>query len=116
MADITISIPTDKVSWVLDGFAFRYNYQDNVPNPTYDPIVDIPNPAYDDQIPEDPQTNPSTIPNPNFDDAETIPNPQSRANFAKSFVIQYIKNTAAAGHLNEDQKVVRAEQATVDLT
>lgn len=116
MSQITINIPADKVDWILDGFSFRYNYQDTIPNPTYDAMVEIANPDYDPGQPEDPDDNPSIIPNPNFDDVVTIPNPQNKASFAKDFIIQYIKATAAQGHLGEDQKVVRAEQALVDLT
>lgn len=116
MADITINIPTDKVSWVLDGFAKRYNYQTDIPNPDFDENITIPNPLFDDQLPEDPDDNPLTIPNPDFDDEATITNPQNKAEFAKSFVIMYIKNTAAQGHVSDHQKTVRDEQATVDLT
>jgi len=138
MATITINIPTDKTVWILDGFAHRYNYQENVPNPAYDarvtipnpaydPTADIPNPAYDDQIPEDPGTNPSTIPNPSydpnvdipnpdFDDVTELPNPESRAAFAKRFVIQYIKTIASQGHLHAEQQSIKAEQDAVDLT
>ncbi len=36
MATIKINIPTDKVDWVMDGFAIRFAYQEQIdmnPNP-----------------------------------------------------------------------------------
>jgi len=76
MATITINIPTNKVDWVLDGFAIRFAYQETVNNPDFD-----------SEIPVDPETNPQTIDNP-----ETLPA------FAKRMIIHMIKSEANVGH------------------
>jgi len=94
MATITINIPTDKVTWVLDGMALRYGYQ-----------TDIENPAFDHDLPEDPDTNPTTI-----------PNPESKGAFAKRFVIMHIKSEATQGYISQEWTTRKAEENDVTLT
>ena len=76
MAKITINIPVDKESWVLDGLALRFNYQDTVDNPDFDQLQ-----------PVDPETNPLKV-----------PNPETKVKFAKRMVIYMIKDAANTGH------------------
>lgn len=94
MAQIIINIPEDKVDWVLDGFAKRYKYLENIVNP-----------EFDESIPEDPVTNPSTI-----------PNPQNKAGFAKSWLIEMIKREAAQGHINTHWDAEKTLAESVNLT
>lgn len=94
MATITINIPVDKEDWVLDGFAVRFGYPTQVPNPDYD-----------DQIPVDPVTNPVMI-----------DNPENKQAFAKRMIIHMIKTSANDGHNQVDMEANAVEANTVDLT
>lgn len=94
MATITINIPVNKEDWVLDGFAIRFGYP-----------LQVPNPDYDDQEPEDPILNPQTIDNP-----ETLPA------FAKRMIIHMIKSEANTGHNQASQEANAVVANTVDLT
>ena len=116
MATITINIPVDKEAWVLGGLSMRFGYPDMVTNPNYDAQEFIPNPAYDDQIPEDPDTNPSTIPNPTYDPALQIANPQSKAAFVKENIIELLKSEATQGHIMKEWELKTIEKDTVTLT
>jgi hypothetical protein len=106
MAQITINIPVDKEDWVLDGWGAKFGYQTGVTNPSFDDRTDIPNPAYDDQIPEDPETNPSTIPNPDYDPNPTITNPEVLPAFVKRMIIETIKKEATHGHNLVGQQLI----------
>jgi hypothetical protein len=94
MATITINIPTDKETWVLDGFATRFGYP-----------LQVANPAYDSEQPEDPILNPQTIDNP-----ETLPA------FAKRMIIHMIKDNANQGHnqASMEANAVIANDVTLD--
>jgi len=94
MANITINIPDDKLPWVVDGFAKRFNYQEQVPNPDFDP-----------EQPEDPVTNPLMI-----------DNPEGKAAFAKKMLIHMIKHEALKGHNRESLAEDQAEADTVILS
>jgi len=91
MATFTITIPDDKVQDVLDAFANQYNYQEQVPNPDYDPDV----PASE----------------------ETVPNPISKASFAKGTVRAFVKNVYIAYKATEidEQRAEAIETANSDI-
>jgi hypothetical protein len=116
MATITITIPVDKEDWVLNGWGVRFGYQTGVTNPDFDDRTHIPNPAYDDQIPEDPETNPSTIPNPDYDPNPIITNPESLPAFVKRNIINIIKTEAIAGHNQLTNQVNATTADTVTIT
>ncbi len=88
MAQLIINIPNDKVAWLSDGFASRFDYQNQIVNPDYN-----------DQIPADPVTNP-----------QIIDNPENQIAFAKRMVIHMIKHEALAGH-NRISKAADAADA-----
>jgi hypothetical protein len=94
MATITINIPVDKEDWVLDGFALRFGYP-----------LQVPNPDYDNEVPIDPVTNPVTIDNP-----ETLPA------FTKRMIIHLIKSEANTGHNQASMEANAVVANTVDLT
>jgi len=94
MATITINIPVDKEDWVLNGLALRYNYTDNVANP-----------SFNNELPEDPITNPTTI-----------PNPETKAQFVKARLIDHMKVEATQGHIKEQWGLKKAEEDTVVLS
>ncbi len=71
MASITFTIPAGEATRVLDAFAAYHNYQDNVSNPAYDPDVDPP-------------------------ELQTIANPQTKAQFTKSKIIDFVKESVKA--------------------
>jgi len=94
MATITINIPTDKETWVLEGFSTRFGYQ-----------LQVPNPAFDQQQPVDPVDNPMTIDNP-----ETLPA------FTKRIIIHMIKTEANTGHNQVSQEANAVIANEVELT
>lgn len=53
MATFSINIPNNKTGLVVAAYNSLYNYQPIIANPNFDP-----------QLPEDPETNPSTTGNP----------------------------------------------------
>lgn len=72
MAQIIINLdnlPLAIAQEVLEAFSSRYGYADQIQNP-----------LYDDTQPIDPITNPVSI-----------PNPQTKKDFAKSIIIEWIK-------------------------
>ena len=69
MAQITFSIPDDKIQGVRNAFADAYRYQAIIANPDFDP-----------ELPVDPVTNP-----------ETIDNPETKHQFFKRQVRQYVR-------------------------
>jgi len=94
MAIITFNIPNDKVEWVLDGLAYRFNY-----------IEKIDNPDYNIALPIDASTNPVQIDN-------TL----SKSEFAHSMIKTIIKTEALIGHndiTNRDAAII-ADQ--IDIT
>jgi len=97
MAQLIITIPDDKASYILNGLALRFHYQDQIQNPDYN-LDMISNPAFDASIGEDPSTNPLMIPGPNYNDIEFIPNPETKAQFARKKVIEFIKYEVAHGY------------------
>lgn len=71
---ITINSDLDAVE-LLDKFCYRMNYMEQIPNPDFDPQLEI-----------DPITNP-----------QVIDNPQSKKNFWKEKVIEWSLGNAIAG-------------------
>ncbi len=69
MAQITFNIPDDKIQGVRNAFADAYRYQAIIANPDFDP-----------ELPVDPVTNP-----------ETIDNPETKHQFFKRQVRQYVR-------------------------
>jgi len=74
MAQIIFSIPDDKIQGVRNAFADAYSYQATIANPDFDP-----------QLPEDPITNPSTI-----------DNPETKHQFFKRKVREYVREVTKA--------------------
>ena len=97
MAQLIITIPDDKVNYILDGLAIRFKYADQISNPDHN-LSYISNPAFDPSIGEDPSTNPLLIEGPDFNDIEFIDNPESKAIFARGHVINFIKYEVAQGY------------------
>ena len=90
-ADFLITIPDDKVQGVVDAFASRYNYQETITNPDYDP--------------EDPESEP------------TIPN-ISKTAFAKNCIKAFIRHIYISKQVDdvvEDTKSQATEQAIIDM-
>lgn len=69
---VQITIPQAFALDVVDAFALRYGYQAQIPDPTWVPP---------DPLPEDPPDHP------------LIPNPESKVQFAKRMVRQFIVET-----------------------
>lgn len=59
MANITLTIPDDKIQRIITAFTKEFGYQDNITN----------------------------------EDGTTSPNPETKAQFTKRMVIEYIKQT-----------------------
>ena len=93
MATITINIPVEHETWVLNGLAYRFGYQE-----------DVPNPDWDDQLSTDPETNP-----------DTIPNPETKGAFAKRMLILIIKDQAKEGYVKYQRGILNTEESTVEL-
>ncbi len=72
MASITFTIPDAEAARILDGFAAHHKYQDDVPNPDFDP---------DDPAETDPPT---------------IPNPQTKVQFLKRKIIEFVQASLKA--------------------
>lgn len=89
MATITINIPTDKETYVLEGIALARGYQSKIPNPNYN-----------DTILQDPIDNPAEI-----DNTETLPI------FSKRMIIIGIKQMVAEGHsmVSEQAELVTSD-------
>ena len=90
MAQITFNIPDDKLDEVLNAMGAQYNYQAIVDNPDFDP-----------ELPEDPDTNPSTI-----------TNPENLAQFVNRMTRQWIIENVKAH--NAKQAAAAAKQAALD--
>jgi len=71
MAVITITIPAVDEPRVFDGFAAQHKRPDVVPNTTFDPEVDAPSLA-------------------------TIPNPQTKEQFLKEKIVEFVKGSVRA--------------------
>lgn len=93
--NITINIPDDKVTAIVEAFATQYQYQENIPNPDYDAEVE--------------------------GSEETIPNPTNKPRFAKNVIRTFIKNVYVAGQVtpvaqqNEVAEQTLATTATSDV-
>ena len=70
MAQITITIPDNVKTRVIEGFCYGAGYQDQIFNPDYNPNVK--------------------------DSKEKIPNPMNKAAFVKTKIMQYVKETVMA--------------------
>ena len=90
MAQFCINIPDDKLDEVLNAMGAQYNYQAIVDNPDFDP-----------ELPEDPDTNPSTI-----------TNPGNLAQFVNRMTRQWIIENVKAH--NAKQAAAAAKQAALD--
>lgn len=90
MAQFCINIPDDKLDEVLNAMGAQYNYQAIVDNPDFDP-----------ELPEDPDTNPSTI-----------TNPENLAQFVNRMTRQWIIENVKAN--NAKQAAAAAKQAALD--
>jgi hypothetical protein len=85
---LTITIQDDaKAQWIMDGFMYNKPWQ-----------ADVPNPAFDSELPEDPQTNPSTI-----------PNPVTKFDYIKNWLIKRLRNEAIVGHTAIQNSVDKSE-------
>lgn len=93
MASININIPDDKAQWLVQGLATRFGYSDFLPNPDFNPTLPI-----------DASTNP-----------DTIPNPQTKVQFAKAMVIEFIKKEAAQGYINANYTTQRQLADQIDI-
>ena len=74
MAQVTITIPDEKVADVRAAFKATYNYQSIIPNPNFDPQLAI-----------DPVTNP-----------QTIDNPETEAQFFQRKIREWIRDVVKA--------------------
>jgi hypothetical protein len=90
MAQFCINIPDDKLNEVLTAMGAQYRYQATVDNPNFDP-----------ELPEDPDTNPSTI-----------TNPENLAQFVNRMTRQWIIENVKAH--NSKQAAAAAKQAALD--
>lgn len=91
MASITLTIPDSEAARVLDGFAAYHRYEATVDNPDYDPKAEGSSP--------------------------TIPNPETKIQFAKKMIIEFIKGSVAAEEEKAALKVARgAAPAEPDIT
>ena len=92
---ITITIQDDAKAAILLKYAcMRYGYKDTVNNPDFDA-----------ELPEDPQTNPSTI-----------PNPETKKMFVKRWTIRWWREVAIAGWQKEQQQLADAEFDETNIT
>ncbi len=72
MAQITFTIPDAQAARILDGFAMHHKYRVTVDNPGFDPEeIQNPQPA-------------------------TIPNPESKSQFLKRKMIEFVKDSLKA--------------------
>ena len=78
MAQFVINIPDNKINEIVDILTIRFGYNE-----------DIDNPDFDDQEPTDPVENP-----------RTIPNPESKVQFSKRMVINFIKTQYREAKIN----------------
>lgn len=85
MSNIIITIPSSKLTRVVDGICGNFNYQETIANPSYDP--------------EEPESQ------------ETISNPETKAQFAKRMVIKYVKDCVKA---HEGRVAVQSAKDTID--
>ncbi len=88
MASITLTIPAGDATRILDGFATHHKYQTDVANPLYDPA--------------DAE---STEP-------ETIPNPESKVEFAKRKIIEFVKASVKAEETRVALEAARGAMAS----
>lgn len=81
---ITIDIPDGQVNRVADSFASIYGYQNKIPDPNITDII-----VY-------------------------IDNPQTKRQFAKQQIIEFIKRTVASSELEEAKKLITI--SNIDVT
>jgi len=90
MAQFCVEIPDDKLNEVLTALGAQYRYQATVTNPDFNA-----------ELPEDPDTNPSTI-----------TNPENLAQFVNRMTRQWIIENVKA--YNAKQAAAAAKQAALD--
>ena len=90
MAQFCINIPDDKLNEVLTAMGAQYRYQAIVDNPDFNP-----------ELPEDPDTNPSTI-----------TNPENLAQFVNIMTRQWIIENVKEPNAKQDDAA--AKQAALD--
>ena len=94
MKIITINIPDENADWILDGIALRYRYPTTIDNPSFDASLGI-----------DASTNPFVI-----------PNPETKEEFAKQQIINFLKTEATQGYITAEWLARQAEQEAVVIT
>lgn len=91
MASITLTIPNSEAARVLDGFAAYHRYRVTIDNPDYDPNVE--------------------------GSLVTIPNPETKIQFAKKKIIEFIKESVSAAEERATLEAARdAAPAEPDIT
>lgn len=92
MAQFSIEIADPDVDRVMNAVAANYNWQENVPNPAYDPA--------------DPQANP-----------EFIPNPEDKYVFTNRMVRQFLSDHVKAHEVQvAKQAAADALNTTIDIS
>ena len=81
---ITIEIPDEQIDRVADSFASVYGYQNKIPDPNI------------------------------TDGIVYIDNPQTKRQFAKQQIIEFIKRTVLSNELNEARKLITISD--IDVT
>lgn len=76
MANVNLTIPDAFMTRTVEAFTKTFGYQENIPNPDYDP-----NEFEGDGV----------TPNPNYDPNQTIPNDETEEQFTKKKVGELIK-------------------------
>lgn len=114
MAELIINIPDDKLDYILEGLAIRFGYPPEVQNPEFNPYM-VDNPDYDPEKPEDPETNPILIPGEGYNGVESVENPQSKKDFAKERIIEFIKFETAHGYRLKASREIEDQVAPIEL-
>lgn len=92
MATVTITIPDTEVDRTLDGFTAHHKYSLTVANPDYDPVVD------DESL-------------------ATIPNPESKVQFVKREIVEFVKASVKAEETRSTLEAARgAMPSEPDIT
>ena len=107
MGQFIIEYPDPQGPDIRDTLSLAWGYQDNVPNPDYDPVEFL-----------DPPDN--LVPNPSYDPNVTIANPQSKLNFIKATIARYVKDVYknTKGRIASDAERVISDAAAeaVDIS